>query len=125
MRRTAKPRRRKVTSEFRTIPLKGNRVRGNGEDHGRYFRCGNCGFICDTLRDKRGRTMNNVGFTDFVPNTYPTGDTYSVLGGVGRVFVSHELTADSTKSEYFSLVSVISSGCPFCGTQNYDGQQGE
>lgn len=125
MRKTATARSRSV-SRFKRIPLKGDRVRGNGLDDGKYVRCANCGYICDLDRDSLAQTANSVGATDFVPNTYPTGNTPSVLGGVGKVFVSHELTADgSIVKQRYSQVPVIQGGCPFCGTQNYDGSQGE
>jgi len=125
MRRTARARNRKVGRKFHTIPLKGNSVRGNGEDAGKYFRCSNCGFICNIDRDVRGRTMNSVGAIEYVPNTYPTEgglQAISVLGGIGNSFVSSELAADGTaQTLQYSFIPVISGGCPLCGTQNYDG----
>ena len=41
----------------RTLPAKRSRrmpVYGKGDDAGRYFRCWNCGFICDSKRDSLG-----------------------------------------------------------------------
>lgn len=127
MRRRANARRRKIGKEFKTIPVAGNSVRGNGEDSGKYFRCGNCGFICDSTRDKRARTINSVEIVEFTPNSYPIpGDASAVLGGIDKLFVSNKLTADGSIAQpYMNYMPQVNGGCPMCGTQNYDGSQGD
>ena len=77
--------RRRLESKKRTIAVFGT------DDHSnRFFKCWNCGFICDSQRDKTG---DGVG--------------YSV------VQVTDPYTGDLNYSQQ------VSSGCPQCGSRNY------
>ena len=75
---------KRLRKEKRTIP-----IRGIWEDKGKYFRCWNCGFVCDSQRDSLG---DHGGVT--------TG-TYVDVDGVTKYY------------------PIVQSGCPFCGCTNY------
>ena len=59
--------RSRLRNESRTIPLYGSVERGNGLDDGRYFRCWNCGFVCNEDRDSLGGSESRDGiyYEDF------------------------------------------------------------
>jgi hypothetical protein len=65
-------------------------VYGTDDHANRYFRCQNCGFICDSKRDKTG---DGVGYTVVQEN-----DAYT---------------------EELNYTQLVNSGCPFCGCKNY------
>jgi len=51
-----RPSKRRLPKRSRTRP-----VYGKGDDKGRYFRCWNCGFICDKERDELGDADSDAG----------------------------------------------------------------
>ena len=75
---------RKLRGDKKTI-----RVKGSGEDADRYFRCWNCGFVCDSQRDSLGE---RGGVT--------TG-TYTDVDAVVKYY------------------PIVTGGCPNCGCTNY------
>ena len=69
-----RPHKRKLTKRSRTIP-----VYGEGADKGKYFRCWNCGWICNVDRDELGDSDSSSGndHTDFHEgHHYSTYDVY-------------------------------------------------
>ena len=81
-----------IKYDRRRLPTKRRRIPVFGTDthSGKYFKCWNCGFICDKDRDKTG---DGVG--------------YEV------VQVLDPYTGDLNYSQQ------VVSGCPFCGSRNY------
>lgn len=120
---------RKLPKESRRIPLKGDKYRGNGEDHGRYYRCWNCGFVCDSDRDALGdgNSGNGVTHIDYVINAQGgSGDPLTSLatldGDVNHYHVALEIGSDGEpKVIRHDYQTVINSGCPFCGSLNWRG----
>jgi hypothetical protein len=122
---------RKRPKESRTIPLLGNQDRGNGEDFGKYYRCWNCGFTCDVTRDSLGGSQSKGAdnHEDYHTPSYGSKDYsselngLSVLGGdVGHYHVALELGSDGNpKNIRHDIKSVVTGGCPFCGTMNWRG----
>lgn len=119
--------RRRLPSRSRTIPIKGHIDRGEGEDHGKYFKCWHCGFICDVDRDELGDEQTRSGDSAL---DYPVEvNTYDYLGRIavlGGSINHHEiaLLKDSTGeavSVRHSFKSDVTGGCPFCGTKNWRG----
>ena len=43
--------------------MPGDKYFGDGEDDGKYFRCANCGFVCDIDRDALGGPESRSGAT--------------------------------------------------------------
>lgn len=121
---------KKFPRESRTIPLPGNRWRGNGLDHGRYYECWWCGFTCNIDRDSLGGARSRGGdeHEDFSTTTYTPTDGISsplcVLGGsINSSHVVMENGADGNpKSIRHNHKSVIAGGCPFCGCKNWLGK---
>lgn len=102
--------------EKRTIQLY-----GEGDDEGKYFRCWNCGQICNKDRDTLGP---GTGLT-ILDNVEPV---YNVSGqGVNAVTLvlrdnhrMHKLTLDGSYEPVVHYnYSQVSGGCPFCGSKNY------
>ena len=119
---------RKLAKRSRTLP-----VYGEGADEGKYFRCWNCGFICNVDRDELGDSESSAGdeHTDFHDthhcSTYDAPDAasrYATLGGdtghyqVAQNIITPDGEAELIRHEY---TSDISRGCPFCGTTNWRG----
>lgn len=122
---------RKTKGRARTIPLKGNNIRGNGEDSGKYYRCWNCGFTVDSTRDSIGGEHSGSGdnHLDFHEPAFGAKDTsddlnsLSVLGGdIGHFEVALENVGDGTTEKIrHDFKSDMTGGCPMCGTYNYKG----
>lgn len=113
---------RKLPKQSKTIPLYGDKDRGNGLDFGRFFRCWNCGWTVDIWESSHSGTPPGTGYTDGSSLEDSFINNQSILGGLDEIFVSLELSADGTpKTIAHYLESVISGGCPLCGTKNWLG----
>jgi hypothetical protein len=117
-------RRTKLPRERKTIRLKaGDRGTGREEiDHGRYFRCWHCGFICDIERDELSEGRNGMSVSNYYRNALGampgSGERSTML--VLKMHQHHFVLpkADSsgtavTVKQYLS--ASVSSGCPLCG----------
>ena len=73
----------RIRKESRTILLYGDPDRGNGLDDGRYYRCWNCGFICNIDRDALGgqESRDGISYEAFTLDTDPSLNSISRLGG--------------------------------------------
>jgi hypothetical protein len=105
-------------------------IYGRGDDRRRFYRCWNCGFVCDSRRDELGDSDSNAGddHTDFNIHAQPDPQLGGVakqlcLGGdIGHYHVAMKIGADSEpQTIVHSLKSDVSRGCPFCGTVNWRG----
>lgn len=110
-----------VRKDSRTIPLPGNAERGDGEDHGKWYRCWNCGFVCNVDRDALGGPDDTDGVT---PEAYTTldqyGDTaYHCEGAAGKTQTICEAAGGTWSSTRY--IPRIDSGCPMCGCLNWRG----
>ena len=124
-------RQRKLRKESRTIPVK-----GSGDDSGKYFRCWNCGFVCDVRRDELGG-RNSVGgishevYEETNSTIFPDGAEHGVnedghalstLSVLGKGLISLKQGMDGSSQGIDKVwVPVITGGCPMCGTRNYRG----
>ena len=78
-----RPHKRKLTKRSRTLP-----VYGEGADKGKYFRCWNCGWICNVDRDELGDSDSGSGndHTDYhEDHYYSTYDTYKGCNNLNAV----------------------------------------
>ena len=110
--------RERLPKRKKTIPLKGSL-----EDSGRYFKCWNCGFICDANRDKIGPgdgttqldkpdiAFGGFGSGDKLSITMIVDDMFTILknDGQGNPIVKYE------HNQYPKSIG----GCPLCGSKNY------
>lgn len=119
---------RKRIKKSRTIPLRGCGV-GESDENGQYFKCWNCGFVCDVERDNLGGSEEKDGLTYenySVPldSSIPDGlSGLAVLGGdIEHFQVALEVGSDGEPLEPKKHVrAVVGSGCPFCGCRNWRG----
>lgn len=108
-------------------------IRGYNADTGRYFRCWNCGFICNKDRDLLGDNDSQPGtvYTVYTPPADATiagsGDplaVISVMDSISSMGVS--LATDTDGSSITATTSPIlydisGTGCPFCHSLNWRG----
>jgi hypothetical protein len=101
-------------------------VRGSEEDNGVYFRCWNCGFICDSTRDRLG---DGGGITvkdapEYWSEYDSTQDGLSITPGIRMhnfmaVTLENGPLDDPITTYRHNKYPVVNSGCPFCGCRNY------
>lgn len=99
---------RRIRGEKRTLPMY-----GEGDDRGKYFRCWNCGFICNIDRDALG-DGDGRSYTEFAVTTeplYPVAD-----GGPPYKAILKGVTI-LERDGY----QVGGTGCPLCHTLNWKG----
>ncbi len=125
----------RLRHDKRTIPVK-----GYGEDDGKYYRCWNCGFICNADRDELGgeESRSGVAITQTHIEQGPaqpgaayigmTGDAardaravLAVLAGsVGHSHIAMEEGMDGAAKGVEHIHSAeVATGCPLCGTRNW------
>lgn len=112
-------RQRKTRPAVKPKPMRGNRIRGDGKDAGRYFRCGFCGFICDTVdRDDLGGPEDESNIT---PTAYTQVDQYGdeVKHCHGNAATTEAACVAAggtwTSTRYQPVVNAY---CPNCGSPN-------
>ena len=110
-----------IEKRSRTIPLKGNPVRGDGEDSGKYYKCWNCGWICNLDRDALGDSESEANIT---PTVYTQLDQYGsevyhCFGSAGSTQAICEAAGGEWTSTRYK--PVVNSGCPMCGSPNWRG----
>ena len=111
-------RQRNIPDAVRPIPRKGNAVRGGGEDAGRYFRCGYCGFICSVDRDELGGPEDQASIT---PTAYTLLDQYGNTTGYcsGKAAATQAAcTAAGGTWVTTRYQPVVNAFCPLCGSPN-------
>lgn len=91
---------RRYPKQSRTIPIKAHPDHGDGKDVGKYFRCWNCGFICNIEKNELGgpESRNKI-----------TIQRYTQVDEYGN-------TTTGTRYK-----PIMETGCPLCGTLNWRG----
>jgi hypothetical protein len=137
---------RKTRGDSRTIPLRGHKDYGEGQDDGKYFRCWNCGFTCNVERDELGDDASRDGISYEVYEALYSGgpkkdtndylETDAAIHGYNGANVVPLLAMASARSGHVLLQNnadgtpktvrinwtpKVNSGCPFCGTLNWRG----
>ena len=106
----------------KTLPLAGDRLKGNGEDYRKWFTCWNCGFTAKFGRDSLGGYDSRAGVSHqdaYIPSD-PLINNLSVLEDGSHVTVA--LGADGNpKGIEHEFEVIISGGCPLCGSLNWRG----
>lgn len=117
----------RIAKDSRRIQLWGDPIRGDGQDHAKWYRCWNCGFICNIERDALGDSQSGSGVVhkDYAQQPDPgTVKLEATLGGISAVHSISEEGADGTAKGVRNAIMVsssASSGCPFCSTLNWKG----
>lgn len=112
----------------RTILL---RLKDEDGRTGRFYRCWNCGFICDTQKNALGGSEGSDGtaYTDVATPSMGRADSsdirfgYAQLRGIGGKSVAVlEVGSNGQPKGIQRVISHITgSGCPLCGTENWRG----
>lgn len=98
---------------------------GSFEDHGKWIRCWNCGFIINLDRDlgdpeRSGNYQTEV----IIPSPSPAGsgttplsmfDSLSMIGNM----IGLDNTGSAITDYYTPRNSEVAKGCPLCGTNNF------
>lgn len=148
MHRQHRYRRRKTRKQSRTIPIAGHIDYGDGEDAGRYFRCWNCGFICNKDRDELGGSEERDAVSHKVYMGSASTDTLDTNSDVTQISYGADIegvndgvyplvTKLTFRSEHVIMENDLagdpktirtnytpdegSGGCPFCHTKNWRG----
>ncbi len=104
----------------RSIPL-----REKGKDAGKWFKCWNCGFPCNTDRDdSSGSTAgdNHVDFHSPSLGFVENGQEDRMLAISDPPFFHTIMENDATgsaKTIVHEHLTNVTKGCPFCGTTNF------
>jgi len=113
---------KKLRKESRTYPIYGSDERGDGLDSQRYWRCWNCGFVCDVERDFLGGDEERSQVEPIAYNQ-TTDDlstaAYHCEGAAGATQVICEAAGGTWSRVRYK--PEVNSGCPFCGTPNWRG----
>jgi len=124
----------RIRKESRTIPVYGSFERGGGEDANKWFRCWNCGFLCNVERDAQGDSQSRSGVVheDYAQQPdpgygYPQRETNILANNQtatvdGLVASKLDSAGDAAVAKNAIMVSSNSRGCPFCHTLNWMGK---
>lgn len=112
----------KPTKRSRTLP-----IHGEAEDADKYFRCWNCGFICDVDRDSLGDSESlggpvyeNYSADPVIDSEF--GKELHISGELEHFHYIIGLEADGSEvAPQVYLRPVAKRGCPLCGTLNWRG----
>lgn len=109
--------RNRLPKESRTIPLK-----GEGDDEDKYYRCWNCGFICNVDRDALGGRYSTDG-TVLTNAAIPAVGNITDGRGIemSRWTVSPVADADGNPRTVAYAFDISGDGCPSCHTRNWRG----
>lgn len=115
-----RPTKQRLPRRARTIPLKGS-------ESGKWFKCWNCGFICNEDRDDSSGSTAGDNHTDFHSPSLgfvENGDEDRMLTLDGPDFY-HTILAQNADGTAKTIVhehqSNVTKGCPMCGSTNYRG----
>ena len=123
----------RIRKDSRTIPVDGSYERGGGEDAKKWYRCWNCGFLCNVERDALGDSQSRSGavYEDYAQQPdpgygYPQQETNTLSNNQtatvdGLVVSELDPAGDAVGTKNAIWVSNKSRGCPFCHTLNWRG----
>lgn len=101
---------------------------GAYEDTGKYFRCWNCGYICDVDRDGYDRGeggSSGVIVKDFAEVSNPTYGFEDDLAAMctndddAHIALRNGFDGEAITVYRHNHYPVIGGACPFCGTRNW------
>ena len=115
--------RRRYHKQARTLSVRANDGSSGREttDQGNYFRCWNCGFICDIRRDllskdgRRGTVLTEGTATSHGDTTLYHGveEAHYLTTGAGEDSV---LSSEASNVPIARSITVGGTGCPLCHT---------
>ena len=121
--RFTKPSKRKLKHDARSFPYK-RRGHQDEENPLKLWKCWHCGFICDEDRDDH--SQGTAGDSQEV-STLPASGGDGLDGMIVSTEIGKETVMMKQDAQGVDVViehiyaSVITKGCPMCGTTNYKG----
>lgn len=129
----------RLPREKRTISIFGATSYIDGQvvkdQSGRFYKCWNCGFVCNTDRDKLGDGegfyvtdvpdypfVYNQGASSYEHPCDPNTARWDTTISVDTITTPHMMKLDSQGNPVTVIhnnISIITSGCPHCGCKNY------
>jgi len=91
------------------------KLRGSGEDDGKFYRCWNCGFTNDIDRNAVGDSDGVTYTIGTLPNEQNVNKGYEVSNSGDVVLVEDS----PVFSERHNIGASAHSGCALCGSMNY------
>lgn len=113
--------RSRIAKDSRRIPIYGDPIAGDGEDAGKWFRCWNCGFVCNAERDALGDSQSRHGgaYADYAQS--PDGvQREAMLGGIASIHMATKMGSTAIRNAIM-VSSSASTGCPMCHSLNWRG----
>jgi hypothetical protein len=110
---------RKLSGRKRTIQLS-----GSFDDHGKYIRCWNCGFIVNVDRDLGDPERSGNYQTDvIIASQSPTGSGTTPICTIDKlgsavVLIENGADGDPITDYYTPRLPEVARGCPLCGCTN-------
>ena len=121
--RLTKPSKYRLKKDARSFPYK-RRGAQRDENPLKLWKCWNCGFICDEDRDDHSQsTAGDNRIVSVIPAAGGEGlNGLIVAGEIGKEVVMMEQDAQgNNRTIEYLYTSIITKGCPQCGTTNYKG----
>ena len=86
------------------------------------FKCWNCGYVCNSDRDDSSGLEAGDNYICSTLPAYGGNGSSIVPTEIGKecVLIEQDADGDSKPIEH-NFQSIITKGCPFCGTTNYKG----
>lgn len=90
-----------------------NKLRGSGDDDGKYYRCWNCGFTNNVDRNVVGDGEGLTYTINTLPNEQNVNLGYEISTSGEAVLI------DSAVQEKHAISAHSQAGCALCGSMNY------
>ena len=106
-------------------------IKGIDEDRGKYYRCWNCGFICNKDRNSLGGSKSRNGTFDesfnepmYVTEYEFTADPKTLMVVTDGLASHHETLMEYGPDGVIKNIELpykadVTKGCPLCGSTNY------
>lgn len=111
----------RIRKDSRRIAVFGDSIRGDGLDAGKWYRCWNCGFMCNSDRNALGDSQARDGIV--LKDYAQVRDDHrgDLILGKGLIISENDSEGNPKTVKNALMVSESSYGCPLCGTLNWRG----
>lgn len=113
---------KKLRRESKTLPVKGHKDYGDGIDDGKWFKCWNCGFLCNSEDNELGgpNELNEIKPIAYTQVDDKGVEKFHCEGKAGKTQTICEAAGGTWTSTAYKPGR--RAGCPLCGTLNWKGE---